>query len=240
MNSKIESLAIAYPLPTADSVYWEFFRNATEHQNLIVGHYSVGAFTAAETRASIPGMIAALKPGQDQGARMLRVTGVPVLAPLGPGGVGDMCDTVSQALGAKVGTDIDDAAQMLHEFGSGQVVLVSKWEPGLFQQVLDYYRASDINIVGRSQADWNPESLRKIEPTNGITLGKELIESALVDYPDATAVYLGGGAWRSSAIIDAVAGRISLPIVTNLGSVFSLFRATATRTTDSRMPGAAS
>lgn len=216
-------LGIAYPLPLADTVYWQFYRACGLANSLVVSHFSVDSFAPERVADAVPDIEAAVQRLVRRGVDHYRITGVPVLAAMGRPRALELARRSSEAAAADVGLDFEDTVRALRALGAGRFVLTAKWEPSLIDRAVGYLRHAGLDGDGMSSVDFGPDSLWRIGTEDGVALALQLGREALSRVPSADALVLAGGAWLSTVAVPVLEREFQRPVVTNLDATFWAF-----------------
>ncbi|WP_213453201.1 aspartate racemase/maleate isomerase family protein [Rhizomonospora bruguierae] len=217
------NLGIAYPLPLADTVYWQFYRACGMANNLVVSHFEVDSFAPERVEAAVPSIHASVDRLARRGADLYRITGVPVLAALGRPRALDLARQASDRVGAPVGLDFEDTVRAVRALGGRRFVFTAKWEPALLDRAVDYLRHAGLDGHHVAGADFRPDTLWRIGTDEGVDLALRLGREALRRRADADVLVLAGGAWLSTVAVPVLEAEFGLPVVTNLDATFWAF-----------------
>jgi maleate isomerase len=223
MEIPTRDLAIAYPLPIADTIYWQFWRTCGFANNLVVSHFSVDSFAADEVEQAVPSIHAAARRMALRGADSYRVTGVPVLSALGRKRSLEVADEAAQLIGAPVGLDFEDTIGALKALDCRKFVLAAKWEPELMSKAVTYLSDAGLHGEAVSSVDFRPDSLWRIKTADGVKLALKLARDAVRKVEDADVLFLAGGSWLSVAAVPVLEQELGLPVVTNLNATYWTF-----------------
>jgi len=216
-------LGIAYPLPLADTVYWQFFRACGLAHNLVVSHYSVDSFATERVDASIPSIYAAVDRLAQRGVAHYRITGVPVLAALGRSRALALAKQASERVETRVGLDFEDTVGAVRALGGGRFVFTAKWEPTLLGRAVEYLKHAGLDGHYVAGADFTPDTLWRIGTDEGVSLALQLGREALRQRRGADVLILAGGAWLGSVAVPVLEAEFGVPVVTNLDATFWAF-----------------
>lgn len=216
-------LGIAYPLPLADTVYWQFYRACGLGHNLVVSHFDIDSFAPDRVRESVPGIEAAVERLARRGVNHYRITGVPVLASLGRPHALEVARRASDCVGAEVGLDFEDTVRAVRALGANRFVFTAKWEQSLLDQAVGYLRHAGLDGHAVAGVDFDPDSLWRIRTGDGVALALQLGRQALHRSGGADVLVLAGGAWLSTVAVPVLEREFGVPVVTNLDATFWMF-----------------
>jgi maleate isomerase len=215
-----KDLAIAYPLPIADTVYWQFWRTCGFGNNLVVSHFSVDSFASDEVERAVPSMLDAVRRMAARGADSYRITGVPVLSALGRRRSLEIAAQASDQIGASVGLDFEDTIDALKVLDCRKFALAAKWDPPLMARAVEYLAEAGLHGEAVASVDYRPDTLWQIRTDDGVELALQLARDAMARIPDADVLLLAGGSWLSVAAVPLLEAELGVPVVTNLNATY--------------------
>jgi maleate cis-trans isomerase len=110
-------------------------------------------------------------------------------------------------------TNVLTAAKAL---GIRNVALANKWSPEMNKSLGLFFAKEGIKIAGSHTKSMAPSEFLKQKTDESLTLAYNLGRGALLNYPEADGLYIGGGAWLTYPIIDALEKEFKKPVVSNV------------------------
>ena len=83
----------------------------------------------------------------------------------------------------------------------------------------EFFARQDIAIAGVASKVLAPSEFQKMSGDDNIQLAYELGRQALRDLPEADGIYIGGGAWLSQPVAEALEAEFGKPVITNVAAM---------------------
>jgi maleate cis-trans isomerase len=83
----------------------------------------------------------------------------------------------------------------------------------------EFFARGNIEIAGVASKVIAPAQFQKMSGEDNIDLAWELGRQALRDFPGADGLYIGGGAWLSQPVAEALEAEFGRPVITNISAM---------------------
>lgn len=150
-----------------------------------------------------------------QGANSITIAGLPISSQLGRTRVLALLEETARKAGVTADAHAEASIAALRHLGARRIAIASRWSDALNEKLVAYFRQADIEVLAiTSRGQWAKQaSTMSIEA--GVKLVFELSREAMRQAPNAEALLVGGGAWRSLAAVPILEEDYSIPVFTN-------------------------
>lgn len=148
-------------------------------------------------------------------ARSISLGGVPISSQLGRPRVLKLIEETQQKTGLPADSTNEAIIAALQRLGVDQIAVASRWAPQLNQALTDYFVHGGIEVASiTSEGQWARESFA-MSIEKGVVLAFRLGREAMRKAPQAGALLLPGGTWRSLAAVPIHEEDFDVPVITN-------------------------
>lgn len=150
-----------------------------------------------------------------QGANSITISGLPISSQLGRARVLALIEETHRKTGVFADAHAEATIAALKHLGARRIAIASRWSTALNEKLVAYLSQADIEVLGiTSLGQWAQQaSTMSIEA--GVKIAFQLAREAMRSAPQAEALLLGGGAWRSLAAVPILEEDFSIPVITN-------------------------
>jgi arylmalonate decarboxylase len=150
-----------------------------------------------------------------RGAQAVSLAGVPISSQLGRPRVLKLLEETKQRSGVEADTANEAIIAAMKHLGVQRIAIASRWAKELNDKLIAYLEAADIQVLTiTSEGQWAKEAFgMSIE--QGIKLAFLLGREAMRKAPNADALLLPGGTWRSLAAVPILEEDFDRPVFTN-------------------------
>jgi arylmalonate decarboxylase len=150
-----------------------------------------------------------------QGANSITIAGLPISSQLGRPRVRALLEETSRRTGAIADSHAEATIAALQHLGARRIAIASRWSSALNEKLVAYLGQGGIEVLAiTARGQWAKQaSMMSIE--SGVKLAFELSREVMRKAPQAQALLLGGGAWRSLAAVPILEEDFSVPVITN-------------------------
>jgi maleate cis-trans isomerase len=79
--------------------------------------------------------------------------------------------------------------------GIKKIAVINKWNQAMNDSLAEFFAEIGVTIAGTTSNSLQPTQFNKLTTDESVNLSYQLGHTALESYPDADALYIGGGAW---------------------------------------------
>ena len=150
-----------------------------------------------------------------QGAQRITLAGLPIASQLGRSRVLALAEETTRRTGIPADSHAEATVAALRHVGGLRVAIASRWSEQLNQALTSYLREAGVEILAiTSVGQWAKQAF-SMSIEEGVRLAFQLGREARRRAPDAQALLLAGGAWRSLAAVPILEEDFGIPVVTN-------------------------
>lgn len=150
-----------------------------------------------------------------QGANSITLAGLPVASQLGRPRVLELIEETAAKTNAIADAHGEAVIAALHHLGADRIAIASRWSEKLNAALVAYLRHAGIEVLAVTSAgQWAKQSF-SMSIEEGVRLAFQLGREAMRRAPEAKALLLPGGAWRSLAVVPILEEDYDKPVVTN-------------------------
>ena len=152
---------------------------------------------------------------KQQGANSVTLAGLPVASQLGRPRVLELMAETARKTGAIADSHGEAVVAALHHLGADRIAIASRWSETLNAALVTYLKHAGIEVLAVTSANqWAQQSF-SMSIEEGVRLAFQLGREAMRRAPEAKALLLPGGAWRSLAVVPILEEDYDRPVVTN-------------------------
>jgi maleate cis-trans isomerase len=150
-----------------------------------------------------------------QNAQSITLGGVPISSQLGRPRVLKIIEETERKTGLTADSSNEAIIAALNHLGAKQIAIASRWADQLNRSMVEYLSEAGITALAVTTAgQWAKEAFgMSIE--KGMVLAMRLGREAMRRAPQAQALLLPGGTWRSLAAVPLLEDEFDLPVLTN-------------------------
>lgn len=150
-----------------------------------------------------------------QGAQSLTLGGVPISSQLGRDRVLRLVEETKRRTGVPGDSTNEAIIAALQRLGVTRLAVASRWADQLNQALVNYFAHAGITVASiTTEGQWAKEAFA-MNIEQGIVLAVRLGRRAMKEAPDAQALLLPGGTWRSLTAIPILEEDFNVPALTN-------------------------
>ena len=150
-----------------------------------------------------------------QGADSITLAGFPIASQLGRPRVLALMEETVRRTGAVADSHAEATVAALKHFGARRIAVASRWSDPLNKLVIDYLTQAGMEVLAiTSVGQWAKQAF-SMSIEEGVRLAFQLSREAMRRAPDAEALFVAGGAWRSLAAVPILEEDFGIPVVTN-------------------------
>lgn len=151
----------------------------------------------------------------EQGAQSITLAGFPIASQLGRDRVLELQEETKAKTGAIADSHAEATIAALRHLGTTRIAVASRWADELNKRLAAYLQHAGIEVLAITNADQWAGRAFSMSIEEGVKLAFQLGREAMRRAPDAQALLLAGGAWRSLAAVPVLEEDFGIPVVTN-------------------------
>jgi arylmalonate decarboxylase len=150
-----------------------------------------------------------------QGAQSICLAGFPIASQLGRDRVLDLQEKTKAKTGVEAEAQAEATIAALRHLGTTRIAIASRWADELNRRLHAYLTHAGIEVLALTSANQWAKQAFSMSIEEGVKLAFQLGREAMRRAPEAQALLLAGGAWRSLAAVPILEDDFGIPVVTN-------------------------
>jgi arylmalonate decarboxylase len=150
-----------------------------------------------------------------EGAQSITLAGFPIASQLGRARVLELQKQTAEKTGVMADSHAEATVAALEYLGTKRIAIASRWADELNKRLTAYLSEAGIEVLAVTSANqWGKQAF-SMSIEEGVKLAFQLGREAMRRAPEAEALLLAGGAWRSLAAVPILEEDFGIPVVTN-------------------------
>ena len=215
----MRKIGVLTPLPVIDNGAYEFYRLVKDRIMLVMIPVGLAEFTDKDVQRVFAPIDTYLEKLMERRVDIVMQSGVPLPALIGVAAhdrlVAHMANYTARPATSSI-LGVVDAAKHL---GMTRIALANKWSDAMNATLGEFFARADIAVVGVASKVLVPSQFQRMSGEDNIELAYALGRQALRDFPQADGLYIGGGAWLSQPVAEALEAEFGRPVITNISAM---------------------
>jgi arylmalonate decarboxylase len=150
-----------------------------------------------------------------QGAQSITLAGFPISSQLGRQRALELLAETRKRTGVTADSHGEAVVDALRRFGASRIAVASRWSEQLNQALAAYLAHAGFEVLAITSAGQWAKQAFSMSIEEGVKLAFQLGREAMRRAPEAQALFLAGGAWRSLAAVPILEEDFNVPVITN-------------------------
>lgn len=151
----------------------------------------------------------------EQGAQSITLAGFPIASQLGRKRVLELQRETTERTGVAADSQAEATIAALRHLGASRIAIASRWADALNERLCAYLADGGLEVLAVTTANqWGKQAF-SMSIEEGVKLAFQLGREAMRRAPQAQALLLAGGAWRSLAAVPILEEDYGISVVTN-------------------------
>ena len=212
-------IGLLTPLPVIDNGAYEFYRLVKDRIMLVMIPVGLVEFSGKDVERVFAPMDSYLDKLMERRVDIVVQSGVPLPALIGVAAhdrlIAHMADYTRRPATSSILAVIEAAKHL----GLARIAFANKWSEAMNRTLGEFFARENIAVAGVASKVLAPSQFQKMSGEDNIELAYELGRQALRDLPDADGLYIGGGAWLSQPVAEALEAEFGKPVITNVAAM---------------------
>jgi maleate cis-trans isomerase len=207
-------LGILYPLAVIDNSPYEFYRLVRDVM-LVGAGVGLQEFSATDVERVFAYAQELTDAMMGRGIDLIMQSGVPLPILIGVDAHDRLIETLAKQTGKPATSSILGVVAACKHLGLRNVAVANKWRPDMNKVLGEFFAREGIAVAGVASEIMGPERFQKMGIEASFDLAWELGNQAFERFPDADAVYIGGGAWMVMPLVNELEQKFGKPVICN-------------------------
>ncbi len=150
-----------------------------------------------------------------QGANSISLAGFPIASQLGRSRVLELIEETGSRTGVTADAQAEATIAAMRHLGVTRVAVASRWSAELNKALRAYLDHAEIEVLSMTSVGQWAKQAFSMSIEEGVKLAFQLGREAMKQAPDAQALLMPGGAWRSLAAVPILEEDFGIPVITN-------------------------
>ena len=208
-------VGVLLPLPVIDNAAYEFYRIVPKDIMLVMIPIGLGEFSAKDVERVFAPIDSLLDKLMERQIDIVVQSGVPLPILIGLEAHDRLIAHMAKYTGKPATSTIIGVVEAAKQLGLRRVALANKWSEPMNKTLSDFFARAGIGIAGVAAEVMSPAQFQKSSTSDSIELAYELGRAAFTKFPDADGLYIGGGAWLSQPVCEALEREFGKPTISN-------------------------
>ena len=119
-----------------------------------------------------------------------------------------LLDRIAKHSGLPVTSSVLGVVAAAKHLGLRRIAIANKWSEPMNRILGEFFARGGVEIAGVASEVLSPAEFQKISTADNMALAYELGRAAFTRFPEADGLYIGGGAWLSEPVCQALGAGI--------------------------------
>jgi arylmalonate decarboxylase len=203
------------PLSVIDASAYEFYQLAPPGVMAVMSGLGLTEFSAEDMERVLAPLDALADLMSDRGIDMIVQSGLPPALLIGIEGHDAVIERLARRTGKPASSTILALCVAAKHLGLKRIAVANKWTDAMNDTLARFFARAGVEIIGVVSEPKVPSEYTKMGLAEYLDLGYQLGRAALIDYPDADGIYLGGGAGLVQPAVEALENEFGKPVLSN-------------------------
>jgi len=203
------------PLAIVDNAAYEFYRIAPPGVMLVMIPIGLEKFSKEDVERVFAPLDSYVDQLMERGVDIIMQSGVPLPILIGVEAHDRLLDRIAKHSGLPVTSSVLGVVAAAKHLGLRRIALANKWSEPMNRTLGEFFARGGVEIAGVASEVLSPAEFQKISSADNMALAYELGRAAFTRYPEADGLYIGGGAWLSEPVCQALEREFGKPAISN-------------------------
>jgi maleate cis-trans isomerase len=208
-------IGVLAPRSIIENQPYQFYRLAPPGVILVMTPMGLKEFSANDIERITKGLDEKLDLLMERGVELIMASGVPLPILLGIEGHDRLLDYIRAHTGVQATSSMENVIAAAKALGITKLVVANKWSEEMNKTMADFFARDGVEIVGVASEPMQPKEFDKISSKGNADLAHGLGRRGFTDYPEAEALYIGGGSWLSQPVAEQLEAEFGKPAYCN-------------------------
>jgi maleate cis-trans isomerase len=208
-------IGVLSPRSIIENQPYQFYRMAPPSVILVFTPMGLKEFSATDIERITEGLEEKLDLLMQRGVELIVASGVPLPILLGIEGHDRLLAHIESYAGVPATSSMEHVVSSAKALGISKLVVANKWSEEMNQVMAAFFAREGVEIVGVASEPMQPEEFDKIPTKGNSDLAYGLGRRGFTEYPEAEALYIGGGSWLSQPVAEQLEAEFGKPAYCN-------------------------
>jgi maleate cis-trans isomerase len=212
-------IGVLSPLSVIDNGAYEFYRLVKDRVMLVMIPVGLAEFTNKDVERVFAPIDSYLDKLMERRVDIVVQSGVPLPALIGVEAHDRLIAHMADYTRLPATSSILGVVEAAKHLGLARIALANKWSEAMNGTLAEFFARANIAVAGVASKVLAPSEFQKMSGGDNIELAYALGRQALRDLPQADGLYIGGGAWLSQPVAEALEAEFKRPVITNASAM---------------------
>jgi len=213
-----KKIGILSPLPVIDNGAYEFYRLAPDRFMLVMIPVGLKEFTGKDVERVFAPIDSYLDKLKDRRVDIVVQSGVPLPALIGVEAHDRLIAHIVEYTRKPATSSVLGVVAAAKDWHFKNIAFANKWSEAMNRTLGEFFAREKIRVAGVASRVIAPSEFQRMSGEDNIELAHQLGRQALIDLPQADGLYIGGGAWLSQPVAEALEAEFKKPVITNVAA----------------------
>lgn len=208
-------IGILAPRSVIENQPYQFYRMAPPSVILVMIPMGLREFSGEDLDRITKDLDEKLDLLMERGVDLIMASGVPLPILLGLEGHDRLLAHIESYSGVPATSSMENVVSAAKALGVSKIVVANKWSEEMNRTMAAFFARDGVEIVGVASEPMQPEEFDKIPSKGNADLAYGLGRRGFMEYPEAEALYIGGGSWLSQPVAEQLEAEFGKPAYCN-------------------------
>ena len=203
------------PLAVIDNGPFEFYQAAPKGVMLVMIPVGLQEFSAEDVQRVFSSIDKDLELLVEREIDIVLQAGVPLPLLVGPEYLEKLLAHIRERTKLPAASTVFCVVNAAKSMGIKKIVAANKWNSKMNETLKQFFAQVGVSMIGTHSRSMVPSEFVKMSDQASIDLAYDLGRGALQNFPDADAVYIGGGSWLTLPVIRRLEEEFNKSVITN-------------------------
>lgn len=203
------------PLGVIGNEPYEFYRIAPPGIILFMIPVGLSEFSRQDVERVFEPMTGYLDQLTARGVDLIIQNGVPLPILLGLDGHDRLVEKMTRHSKVPSTSTVNAVVKSTAEIGVRKIVVANKWSDEMNDNLKLFFAREGVEVCGVANKSLKPSEFISLSATSHSELAWDLGRRALIEHPEADALYIGGGTWLAEPVCRKLEEEFGKPVICN-------------------------
>jgi len=212
-------IGVLSPLSVIDNGAYEFYRLVEDRIMLVMIPVGLSEFTGKDVERVFAPINSYLDKLMERRVDIIVQSGVPLPALIGVQAHDRLIAHIADYARRPATSSVLGVVEAAKSLGIKRIAFANKWSEAMNKTLGEFFARENIQVAGVASKVLAPSEFQKMSGEDNIELAYALGGQALTDLREADGLYIGGGAWLSQPVAEALEAEFKKPVITNISAM---------------------